>query len=182
MRKTAVVIMADQSRLDKIAAARKKLKKFQLKKAPLLNSPKIPDVDETEDKRHENKSDVQSPENLTESLQNGSDSSPSVLKIKQMLKQLNGFSKQEQVNTDDPIITEIGALERRNSDLERNLTSHKRNNEQLGNQVNEQRKQIILLQEQIRKERTELANRQLLEQRSLKEQLEVCLNCERLGF
>jgi len=41
--------------------------------------------------------------------------------------------------------------------------------------VNEQRRQIIQFQEQIKRERTELANKQLLEQRSLKEQLEVSL-------
>ena len=36
----------------------------------------------------------------------------------------------------DPGVTLL--FQQRNSDLERNLTSHKRNNEQLGNHVNEQ--------------------------------------------
>ncbi|CAB4017511.1 golgin subfamily A member 2-like [Paramuricea clavata] len=165
--------MADQARLEKIASARKKLKKFQQKKGPPSTPPKLPikpaEVGPSQT-LEENEFEVVNAPTVDQTLKNGSYSSPSVDKIKQML---NGFAKQEQVNGEDPIISEIDALEQRNSDLERNLTSHKRNNEQLGNHVNEQRKQIIQLQEQIKKERTELANRQLLEQRSLKEQLEV---------
>ncbi|XP_028394958.1 golgin subfamily A member 2-like [Dendronephthya gigantea] len=166
-------IMADKARLEKIASARKKLKKFQDKKGPSSTPPKLPikpATVETSQGEVKNDFEVVNASPIDQTLKNGSYSSPSVNKIKQML---NGFAKQELENGEDPIISEIDALERRNSDLERNLSSHKRNNEQLGNHVNEQRKQIIQLQEQIKKERTELANRQLLEQRSLKEQLEV---------
>ncbi|KAK3730058.1 hypothetical protein QZH41_009563 [Actinostola sp. cb2023] len=78
------------------------------------------------------------------------------------------------INGEDPVITEIEALEARNQELDEGLQSYKRSNEHLNNQVNEQRKQILHFQDQIKRERTELANRQLLEQRTLKkEQLEV---------
>ena len=55
--------------------------------------------------------------------------------------------------------------------MESNLASYKRANAHLGNQVNEQRKTILQLQEQLKKE---AGNPQLTnEQRALKEQLEV---------
>ena len=55
--------------------------------------------------------------------------------------------------------------------MESNLASYKRANAHLGNQVNEQRKTILQLQEQLKKE---VASPQLTnEQRALKEQLEV---------
>lgn len=165
------IIMADQAREEKIASARKKLRKFQQKKTPSTVSSKSPAKIPEDDKEHTELENGAKPAPLNgQSLEDSPYSSTSVNKIKQML---NGFAKQDLINGEDPIISEIDALEQRNSDLERSLSSHKRNNEQLGSHVNEQRKQIIQLQEQIKKERTELANRQLLEQRSLKEQLEV---------
>lgn len=42
------------------------------------------------------------------------------------------------VNGEDPVITEIEALESRNRELEESLQSYKRSNEQLNSQVNEQ--------------------------------------------
>ena len=42
------------------------------------------------------------------------------------------------INGEDPVITEIEALEARNHELEESLQSYKRSNEQLNNQVNEQ--------------------------------------------
>ena len=55
--------------------------------------------------------------------------------------------------------------------MEESLVSYKRANGQLGNQVNEQRKLILQLQEQLKKEC--VSTTQLTEQRALKEQLEV---------
>ncbi|KAJ7375589.1 importin-alpha protein binding, partial [Desmophyllum pertusum] len=96
-------------------------------------------------------------------------------KIKQLCSQINGLtvSQDQYINGEDPVFHEIKSLESRNHELEDRVQSYKRSSEQLNSQVNEQRRQIIQFQEQIKRERTELANKQLLEQRSLKEQLEV---------
>ncbi|XP_032230162.1 golgin subfamily A member 2 isoform X1 [Nematostella vectensis] len=229
--------MADSDRDLKLAAARKRLKKFQQKRTPNsspsvhktsqnspvvstdsstkssnssvpsspinktadksfnhillspnndeVNRPSSPGADNTglEDNPQNNTKGQTLPlpsptqksvdKNHVTSLTNGSDVSTTE-KIRQMCNQLNGLMDQDfPLNGEDPVISEIETLERRNHELEESLMSHKRSNEQLNNQVNEQRKQIINLQDQIKRERAELANRQLLEQRTLKEQLEV---------
>ncbi|XP_031572614.1 golgin subfamily A member 2-like [Actinia tenebrosa] len=218
--------MADSEREEKLAAARKRLKKFQQKRTPssssaLKKTHKNTDVlptnlsftgsdssaevptghENTPDESNLNGSSNPTKTVLEDSLQIKDNSSPkektfppvisenhvdriapvsngrngsTAEKIRQICNQLNGLTNQDFLtNGEDPVINEIEALEAHNHELEETLQSYKRTNEQLNNQVNEQRKQILQFQDQIKRERTELANRQLLEQRSLKEQLEV---------
>ncbi|XP_068693979.1 golgin subfamily A member 2-like isoform X1 [Montipora foliosa] len=210
--------MADADREEKLAAARKKLKKFQQKrtpssptvrelKPPLLNSSidspnssesvGIPLTTESHGNisPHEEAAGLQpingayrlednsaQTHQALESNHRGGPSSTTLNdrehttteKIKQLCRQINGLMSQDfYINGEDPVFHEIESLENRNHQLEERVQSYKRSNDQLNNQVNEQRRQIIQFQEQIKRERTELANKQLLEQRSLKEQLEV---------
>jgi len=58
-----------------------------------------------------------------------------------------------------------------NNEIDNAIASYKRSNQQLMEQVNEQRKQILLLQEKLRKDLN--SSPKLVEQRALKEQLEV---------
>lgn len=202
--------MADADREEKLAAARKKLKKFQQKrtpsspavrdlKAPLLNSSSnVPNSAESagiplttkndgDVNPHEQASGLSSPQPINGAHSPEDHSSQRHLtlesnhreystteKIKQLCTQINGLMNQDfYVNGEDPVFHEIESLEHRNHELEEKVQSFKRSNDQLNTQVNDQRRQIIQFQEQIKRERTELANKQLLEQRSLKEQLEV---------
>ena len=48
------------------------------------------------------------------------------------------------INGEDPVITEIEALEARNQELDEGLQSYKRSNEHLNNQVNEQVRTVHL--------------------------------------
>lgn len=57
------------------------------------------------------------------------------------------------------------------SDSEQAIASYKRSNQQLANQVGEQRKQILQLQEKLKE--TSASAQKVLDQRALKEQLEV---------
>ncbi|KAL9987717.1 hypothetical protein ACROYT_G002067 [Oculina patagonica] len=213
--------MADSGREEKLAAARRKLKKFQQKRTP-SSSPAVKNVKHTVDcsstysssssesggipSTTDNNVNITShdpsssspPVNGTylpeehntqtqhEAFDNSRDLEPlpsssndreysTTEKIKQLCSQINGLTVNQDlyINGDDPVFHEIKSLESKNHELEDRVQSYKRSNEQLNNQVNEQRRQIIQFQEQIKRERTELANKQLLEQRSLKEQLEV---------
>lgn len=95
-------------------------------------------------------------------------------KIKQISNQLNGLiTKDLLLNADEQILKEISALEKRNGELEDSLHSYKRSNQQLTNQLNDQRKLLIQYQEKLKKEKTENAGRQSQELRAAKEQLEV---------
>ncbi|CAH3160101.1 unnamed protein product [Porites lobata] len=210
--------MADTGREEKLAAARKKLKKFQQKRTP-SSSPAVREVkhrvvDSSIYSRNSSESDGNPPtaerfsnveendpcssspingtynpgehstqthqtlehnhrDGLVSSVANDREYSTTE-KIKQLCTQINGLMSQDlYINGEDPVFHEIKSLENRNIELEETVQSYRRSNDQLNNQVNEQRRQIIQFQEQIKRERTELANKQLLEQRSLKEQLEV---------
>lgn len=212
--------MADTGREEKLAAARRKLKKFQQKRTP-SSSPAVreqrhPPVNSSIYSPNSLESVVNTPiadnnaypapqssasssppsnngthiseEHSTQTHEalerNHSDGSPSSTstdresstteKIKQLCSQINGLMSQDlYINGEDPVFHEIKSLETKNHELEERVQTYKRSTDQLNNQVNEQRRQIIQFQEQIKRERTELANKQLLEQRSLKEQLEV---------
>eukprot|EP00794_Sanderia_malayensis_P015678 gene15678-17259_t len=95
-------------------------------------------------------------------------------KIRQISNKLNGLITNDILrNVDDQASGEIEALEKRNAELEDSLQSYKRSNQQLTNQLNEQRKHLIQYQEKLRKEKSEPSSKQLRELRAAKEQLEV---------
>lgn len=209
--------MADTGREEKLAAARRKLKKFQQKRTPssspavkegkhtlahssiyspnssesegilptaerdAIATPHKPSLSPINGTHLSEEQDTQTHQTPDNNHRDGPVSSGSnereystTEKIKQLCTQINGLMNQDlYINGEDPVFHEIESLENRNHELEDTVQSYKRSNDQLNNQVNEQRRQIIQFQEQIKRERTELANKQLLEQRSLKEQLEV---------
>ncbi|XP_065068791.1 golgin subfamily A member 2-like [Rhopilema esculentum] len=95
-------------------------------------------------------------------------------KIKHISNQLNGMiTKDILLNADEQILKELGSLEKRNNELESSLQSYKRSNQQLTNQLNEQRKMVIQYQEKLKKEKSEGSGVQSQELRAAKEQLEV---------
>ncbi|XP_071948135.1 golgin subfamily A member 2-like [Antedon mediterranea] len=191
--------MADSSRQQKLAAARRKLKQFQQKKTP-SNSPaqKVKKSDKSVNNRSL-ANDVSSTssidgyesfataprtpathagdqrvEKMSPPTSNRTISSSESLR--QMKHQLNGLVSEASLlngGGKNDLDTSIHDLELRNQELAASLKEKSQDNLQLSFQYEEIKSQCNKLQEQIHKEKEDIHNLSQREQGALKEQLQV---------
>uniref|UniRef100_T2MDF7 Golgin subfamily A member 2 n=1 Tax=Hydra vulgaris TaxID=6087 RepID=T2MDF7_HYDVU len=181
--------MSDISRKQKLASAKKKLKKFQQDKSPLV-SPVGRELDAEILRGIQNNhifktppivlKTKNSPENHTQTVSQKLQFTPVDLdKENEQAKVVESSFEVAKPENGTDIFSEnslystpLSAKEpTKDEELQNNLASYKRANSILTNQVNEQRKQILILQNKLKNELASVNH--LNEQRALKEQLEV---------
>lgn len=187
--------MSDIARQQKVASAKKKLKKFQKGRSPVNGQTSQNEELGKEILRGiQNNHIFKTPPLIISNNQTNHDTPksnrPNQLQVNQKLifsnndtPPLRNVSPVPNYDNNTPVSNSNGTVpgtqmlngsiphDNKTEELNQQITSYKRSNEQLGNQVNDQRKQIIQLQERLKKE--DGSSQKLVEQRALKEQLEV---------
>ncbi|XP_066926327.1 golgin subfamily A member 2-like isoform X1 [Clytia hemisphaerica] len=189
--------MSELSRQQKLASAKKKLKKFQQAKSPatpqengnlsqeilqglqsnhIFKTPalnankKEPSINGSSNTNTNNAPTQHTANSVTQKLKfsplNNSNNDTSAIDL---FGGPNSISKSTETVKKENV--ESSDVQPKNSEVEQMVASYKRSNEQLSNQVGEQRKQILQLQEKV-KEST-VALQKVADQKALKEQLEV---------
>ncbi|XP_071821023.1 golgin subfamily A member 2-like isoform X2 [Apostichopus japonicus] len=189
--------MADVSRQEKLAAARKKLQKFQQKKTPSSAPAALKAGKNAKGNKSVNPSKVSvngrpngpnsqnPPQKITDtpkgpnekSHNSGSRPLSSAESLRQLSRQLNGLMNETPlVNGTDGIDyggSNVKELEVRNQELAAEVDQHAHSNRDLLIQIEELKNHCKKLQDQLEKERQDFDKRTFKEQSALKEQLQV---------
>ena len=182
-------VMSDAARQKKLLAAKKKLRKFQESKSP--QAEKVPDLKSNADtiqaqlpSTHAKKDlslELVSPDNSFSTKTQvdasvyfspiSSTSDSNVSSPASTTSHLSPASIDDRMSPTLPAEGETDLTEVEAANLQQSLESYKRSNQVLVSQVNEQRKQLLLLQEKMKT--NDMSGKVAQEQKALKEQLEI---------
>ncbi|KAK6195949.1 hypothetical protein SNE40_001270 [Patella caerulea] len=184
--------MADSTKKEKIAAAKKKLKQFQQKSSSEKKANKENKTSNTKadlvntQSEEKNKSQTTDQSKLpdssgikinqsTTSVKDLSRTTASTESLHQLSQQINGLLTESQVymNGDDVNNTSIAELEKRNQELAALLEKHSQANEQLSTQLQQTKLYAQNIQNQLDQERNGFDEKHKKDVGSLREQLQV---------